>query len=419
METTSFKNIVGEVAAGRPASIRFFGRVTELSASAFNTEFDYLETTVRPSLIRVLINSEGGSVLHGMSVYSTIQNSSIPTECVVEGMAASMASIIWAAGNRSLMRDYGILMIHNPALPSEPTDEVADLVQAFTGQIETIYRKRFNLGKDHVRSIMDGQAGRDGTFFDAPSAVKAGIIPAENVLPTSAQLCQLVRDELSRLSEPADIQSMMARISAELATLREPPKQSPELSPNLNQSTDNMSENKTPGAEFGAIAASLGMQDREMKDVMARISELVAVEGKLAETNKALKDAQTVIAGRDATIGNLQKELTTATTRLGVYETKEAEQTKARIEALVENAIAEGKIDRESKAQWVEMAQSNFPLAESTLGSIPAREQISSQIASDPANVQAAAEAAKTAEQLIAEKVSAVVGEKFEFKNLR
>ena len=122
-----------------------------------------------------------------------------------------------------------------------------------------------------------------------------------------------------------------------------------------------MSENKTSGAEFGAIAASLGMQDREMKDVMARISELVAVEGKLAETNKALKDAQTVIAGRDATIGNLQKELTTATNRLGVYEAKEAEQTKARIEALVENAIAEGKIDRESKAQWVEMARATSP----------------------------------------------------------
>ena len=41
-----------------------------------------------------------------------------------------------------------------------------------------------------------------------------------------------------------------------------------------------MSENKTPGAEFGAIAASLGLQDPEMKDVMSRISELVGVEAK-------------------------------------------------------------------------------------------------------------------------------------------
>ena len=43
------------------------------------------------------------------------------------------------------------------------------------------------------------------------------------------------------------------------------------------------------------------------------------------------------------------------------------------------------------------MATSNFSLAESTLSSIPAREKISQAIASDTKNVQAAAEAAKTA----------------------
>ena len=63
---------------------------------------------------------------------------------------------------------------------------------------------------------MDGKAGRDGTFFDAAAAVEAGIIPAANILPTSARLCQKVRDELSHLSEPADIQSMMTRIGAEI-----------------------------------------------------------------------------------------------------------------------------------------------------------------------------------------------------------
>lgn len=414
----SFKNIVGEIAPGCPASIRFFGRIDEVSAGTFNTEFDYLETTVRPSLIRVLINSEGGSVLHGMSVYSTIRNSSIPTECINEGMAASMASIIWAAGERSLMRDYGILMIHNPALPSAPDAEASDLVQAFTGQIETIYRKRFNLKRNHVRAIMDGKAGRDGTFFDAKGAVEAGIIPAENILSTSPQLCQRVRDELTRLSEPAAIQSMMTRISAELDTLAQSAKQSLEIFPNHFQSTENMSDNKTINAEYAAIAASLGMTDGEMKDVMARISELVAVEGKLAEANKSLSDAKTVIAGKEAAIGNLQKELSAATAQLEMYVTKEAEQTQARIETLVEAAIAQGKIDREAKEQWVEMASGNYALAESTLGSIPAREQISAQIASDPANVQAAANAAKTAEQLMAEKVVAVVGEEFEFKQI-
>ena len=59
------------------------------------------------------------------------------------------------------------------------------MVKAFTKQIETIYRKRFGLKAEHVRAIMDGEAGRDGTYFDAQAAVKAGIIPAENIIHTS------------------------------------------------------------------------------------------------------------------------------------------------------------------------------------------------------------------------------------------
>ena len=72
METTHFKHIVGEVRTGAPATLRFYGKITEATAARFNEEFDYAESC-SPSLIRVLINSEGGSVLHGMSVYSTIR----------------------------------------------------------------------------------------------------------------------------------------------------------------------------------------------------------------------------------------------------------------------------------------------------------------------------------------------------------
>lgn len=61
-----FSHIVGELRQGEPATIRFYGKITEESAARFNGEFDYVES-IRPSLIRVLINCEGGSVLHGMS----------------------------------------------------------------------------------------------------------------------------------------------------------------------------------------------------------------------------------------------------------------------------------------------------------------------------------------------------------------
>ena len=413
MDINTLEYVVGEAKTGEPAVIRFFGRVTEETTSRFNDEFDFLENIVRPSCIRVLINSEGGSVLYGMSTYSTIANSKVDTECVIEGVAASMASIIWAAGKRSLMRDYAILMIHNPMLPGDDTDDgVSDMVRAFTRQIETIYRKRFGLKAEHVRAIMDGEAGKDGTYFDAQAAVKAGIIPAENVIRTSKQLCQRVHDEIASMTDTASIQELMNRVA-------DGNKLFDVAVPTLNQTENDMAnENKTQGFEYGAIAASLGMKDKEVKDVMARISELAALEPKYKELEKSLSDAQTVIAGKEAAIQNLQKDLSEATAQLSAYRKKEKEEQASRIETLVENAITEGKIDREAKAQWVEMATSNFTLAESTLSSIPAREKISRAIATDPGNVQAAAEAASTAEQLMAEKVTEVVGKNFEFRKL-
>lgn len=413
MNTETFENIVCQSGAGKPASIRFFGRITEESACRFCEALDFLENIVRPSLIRVLINSEGGSVLHGMTVYAAIQNAALPTECVIEGMAASMGSVIWAAGNKAFMRDYGILMIHNPFLPDKENGEPSEIVKAFTTQLETIYRKRFGLSHEKVRAIMDGKAGQDGTVFDAPAAVKAGIIPESHVLKTNKQLRDKVRADLSGVTDTAAIQAVMSRI----APFHPSDEKTTILNTKLNHTS--MNEEKTLSPEYNAVVASLGMQERhEVKDVLSRITELAGVEAKLAEANKALNDAKTVIAGKDAAIGNLQKDLDGVTARLQAYEQKEAEAKTNAIQAFLQQAVDEGKIEADAVAGWKQMAETNFELVQSTIASIPAREKISEQIATDPDNAKAAANALKSAEQKMAEQVEAVVGKDFEFKKL-
>lgn len=420
MDTTDFNNIVGELRQGEPATIRFYGKITEESAARFNNEFDYIES-VHPSLIRVLINCEGGSVLHGMSSYATIQNSSVPTECINEGMAASMGSILWAAGNRSLMRDYSILMIHNPFLPSADDSKASDMVLAFTKQIKTIYRKRFGLSEKHIEAIMNGKAGKDGTYFDSESAVKAGIIPSDNILTTTPQLCDKVRNELSALEDVTEIQSMMSRISAEAVALQAENKPSGQTPSNLSQTITNtdkqMSEATKTSPEYSAVAATLGLKDDfQPKDVLSRISELISIEAKFKDKEKELSDAQTVIAGKDATITNLQINLNDANASLKNYKEKEEQEKMARIENMLENA--KNKIPEKDIPEWRKLAIGNFELVKNTLDGIPEVEKISTEIANDPANVKAAAEAAKTADEKMAEKVSSVVGEKFEFKTI-
>lgn len=421
MDINNLQYVVGEARENEVATIRFFGRITEESTSRFNEEFDFLENIVRPSCIRILINSEGGSVLYGMSTYSTIRNSKVDTECIIEGMAASMGSIIWAAGNRSLMRDYAILMIHNPMLPESEDEQPSDMVLAFTRQIQTIYRKRFGLKAEHIRLIMNGEAGKDGTFFDAAGAVKAGIIPAENVLQTTKQLCDKVRNEINTNADIPHIEALMNRICAEAPSLNSENKPFFTVPPTLNEkenSTD-MNEEKKVSPEYGAVAAALGLQDQyDVKDVMSRVSDLINVEAKYKEASKSLIDAQTVIAGKDATIQNMQTDLDAANTRLGEYERKEEAERQARIKELVATAQKAGKITLESMVQWEEMATANYDLVERTLSNIPAREQISKEIATDPTNVQATLDATKGVAELMTEKVTEVIGSKFEFKKL-
>ena len=351
-------------------------------------------------------------MLYGMSTYSTIANSKVDTECVIEGVAASMASIIWAAGKRSLMRDYAILMIHNPMMPSDEDMDVdtKEMVKAFTKQIETIYRKRFGLKAEHVRAIMDGEAGRDGTYFDAQAAVKAGIIPAENIIHTSKQLCEKVHSEVASMTDTTAIQELMSRVSAENKLFEN-------NIPTLKQTVNDMAnENKTQGFEFGAIAASLGMKDSNVKDVMARISELISMEARFREKEKELSDTKTVLAGKEATIQNLQTNVAELTASLKTYQDREAQLKTERIEAML--AKAAGKIPADDIPKWRKLAEENPDLVESTLESIPAVEQISREIASDPAAVQAAAEGARSAEAKMAERIEAVVGKDFAFRKI-
>lgn len=110
-----------------------------------------------------------------------------------------------------------------------------------------------------------------------------------------------------------------------------------------------MNEEKTPGIEFGAVAATLGMKDSDVKDVMARISTLMGVEAKLDTTSKALNDAQLIIAGKEATVQNLQKDLSEVKAKLNVYETKEADEKKLKSRHWLKRPLMKARLTRERK----------------------------------------------------------------------
>lgn len=425
MDEKEFKYIVGQVAENRPAVIRFYGPVTSETTARFNDEFLWLQNCMRPSKILVLVNSEGGSVVAGMSTFSVIQSCPIETHCVIEGIAASMGSIIWAAGSKLFMHDYSILMIHNPFVNSEDTQDetTKNMLKAFRGQLETIYQKRFGLDKAKVREIMDGEGNADGTYLSAKDAVKAGILPSQNVIKTSEQVRADIKSKLEGVESATSIRDIMAAIANEVDENKLIEKTLAILEQNKqnNQSKQAMNEKELT---FDSVCAQLGIaKDAPVANVPSRVAELIKAENDLAAV-KAERDSvkaeldQLKIQhkGKEAEVKNLTDKLTDVEGKLKTYQDKEAAEKAALIEGMVEAAIKDGKISADSKAEWIEMAQSNLAMVEKTLAGIAPREVISEAIANDPANVEAAAASMKASEKEVEAKLNAAIGENFQFR---
>lgn len=420
MNDNDFKCIIGETHSGTPAVIRFFGPVNAETTRRFNEEFLWLQNCIRPSKILVLINSEGGSVLSGMATFSVINSCPIDTHCVVEGLAASMGSVIWAAGTKLFMHDYSILMLHNPFFNSEDAQDetTKSMIQAFRAQLETIYTKRFGLDKKTVRKIMDGEGECDGTYLTATEAVKAGILPAKNVIKTSEQVRADIGEKLKSIEGKAEMRDFLTS-----ACTKEKESQLIENTLSIleqNTKTDNnrqvMNEKELT---FDSVVAQLGMaKDSPVSDVPGRVAELVKAEVKLKEAEDECKkakcekeDLKIKLKGKEAEAKNLATELEQTKAQLEVFKKAEEAKKAAHIDALVEAAVKEGKISADDKSEWVSMAQANLSLAEKTLASIAPREVISKEIANDPANVDAAEASMKSTMQELEEKIKAAVGD--------
>ena len=416
MDVNNLKHIVGSYEQGKPAVIRFFGPVEYWNVSEFNDEFLFLQEIVRPSKIIVAINSEGGSVIYGMSTFSVINSCPIETECVIEGIAASMGSIIWSAGKRLYMHDYSLLMIHNPFIEDASDDEnTKRSIEVFRKQIETIYVKRFGLSEDQVKDIMDGKENLDGTFFSAQEAVDAGIIPDSHVIETERAVTDKIGDVMAEAKEggkDVQVREMFTSIAAEISNEKLIAKLETITNKKQPQKQHLMNEK-----DFKEIVAQLGLkEDATMIAVSAKVGDLLKAKDELAALQAQHSELNIKFTGKETEVSNLKGELATAKAELQKYKDAEAAALKAEIESVVDAAVAAGKITAEAKESWIQMAQNNFDTVKATLASIEGRKVISEVIAKDPKNQEQARNGMTEAEQQMQAKVTEVVGENFELK---
>lgn len=410
MKQQQFKYIKGAVQQGNPADIYFFTDVDGWSVDSFLCELNCLiECNV--SQINIHINSCGGSVVDGMSVFSRILDCKIPTACYNDGLAASMGSIIWAAGQEVYMKDYALLMIHNPFIDDQGGKQFDQITVAFKQQLQIIYKKRFGFSDEEIEAIMNGDDGNDGTFFTAEQAVEKGFLPADHVIETPVAVKSKVNAIVKSGYDLSKLKAVMNEVTGFVA---------PTIKSNVNSNNKTMTEN-----EITVFAALLGMTGKEanVESVSAQITALKAkaeqfdtLKAALDEKEKELGAVKTELEGSKASVANLTADLDEAKSELGKYKEAEVEAQKARIDTLVEDAINTCKISKEDKEVWVKMAENDYELAKNVLDKIPARQDISRAIAH--VDEPTAKQELQTEEEKIEAKVNEVVGKEFQFRTL-
>jgi len=143
-----------------------------ISAQDFATELKALGDI---TTLNVHINSEGGSVFDGVAIYNTLISHPAKVNVAIDGLAASIASIIAMAGDTVNMAANAMFMIHDPWIvaagsAAELRDQ-ADLLDKVRGQLVDTYVARSSAARSDVDALMAAE-----TWMTAEEALAHGFI---------------------------------------------------------------------------------------------------------------------------------------------------------------------------------------------------------------------------------------------------
>lgn len=149
--------------------------------------------------ITLRINSPGGSVFEGMAIYNALRRHKARVTTQIDGLAASMGSIIALAGDTVQMSENAYYMIHNPwgGVYGEAADlrKYADRLDEMKEQLANIYEAKSNLSREEILQAMD-----DETWYTGATALSSGFV--DTLTETlEAAACYHGSDAVNRFSK--------------------------------------------------------------------------------------------------------------------------------------------------------------------------------------------------------------------------
>lgn len=297
-----------------------------INGDDFAKEMDFLaEVGVEEVVIE--INSIGGSIKEGFSIFSAIKDAPFNTVTRVVGIAASMAGIISQAGDKRVIMDYGIFHAHGPQVPSGKKVD-GDLLSKMLGSLKTMIGVKANLTEAQVSEIL----GKE-TVLTALEAKEMGFFD-EIEISRGAKPELSITNNLEALYEMANIYI------------------------NKHEKMDKLNE-------------FLQLENATEADIIAKITEVKeANETKVEELTNELNELKESKSSLAEELTNELRELKESNEVKVEELTNEVNELKKQAaENVVNAAIKSGKIKEDSRGSWIEQATNDLKKTEELLSS--------------------------------------------------
>nr|DAM81575.1 MAG TPA: Putative ATP dependent Clp protease [Caudoviricetes sp.] len=159
------------------ADLYFYGDIVSESWMSEWYEDDMCPADVKSFLdelenvnnINIHINSGGGSVFGGLAIYNQLKRYNATITTYIDGLAASIASVIAMAGDKIVMPENALLMIHKPITMcygnADELQKHIDLLNTCQKSILSIYMKKAKYGvtEDEINSLINEETWMTGT----------------------------------------------------------------------------------------------------------------------------------------------------------------------------------------------------------------------------------------------------------------
>lgn len=177
--------------------------------------------------VTVRINSGGGDVFAAHAIHNQLVAYKGRVTVIIDGLAASAATIVAMAGQKIIMPSNSMMMIHNPAIgmddyyTAEDLQKYVDALTAIKGSIVAAYKKRCKLSSEELEILMDAE-----TWMGAQECLDKGFADEingsiETVLNGNTLIINSAKYDLTAYKNAASIKSCINEKEKNMSRLEE------------------------------------------------------------------------------------------------------------------------------------------------------------------------------------------------------